>query len=41
MQSAPLYRIVRIVGIIVLLLMAVAMVYATGISFAYWAGIGV
>lgn len=41
MQSASLYKIVKIVGIAVLGLMAVAILYAFGISLAYWSGIGV
>lgn len=41
MPGASLYRIVRVVSMVVILLMAVAILYAGGISIAYWSGIGV
>ena len=41
MQSASLYRTVKIVSVVVLALMAAAILYAGGISLHYWSGIGV
>lgn len=41
MQSESLYKILRIVGIVVLLLMAGAILYAGSISVTHWSGIGV
>lgn len=41
MQSTTLYKTVKIVGIVVMALMAVAIIYASGISLHYWSGIGV
>lgn len=37
----PLYGVVKIVGIVVIVLMASAMIYAMSTSIAYWSGIGV
>jgi hypothetical protein len=41
MQGATIGTTFRIVGYIVLLLMAVALVYAGAITITYWRGIGV
>lgn len=41
MQSESLYKILKIVGAVVLLLMAGAILYAGGISVTHWSGIGV
>lgn len=41
MGNLPLYGVLKAVGLVVILLMAVAIVYAGGISIAYWSGIGV
>lgn len=41
MQNFPLYGVLKAVGLVVILLMAVAILYAGGISLKYWSGIGV
>lgn len=41
MNGAPYYTPMKIVGYIVLLLMAVAIIYAGYITLTHWAGIGV
>lgn len=41
MQAQALFKVLKIVGGVVLLLMVVAILYATGIGMTYWTGIGV
>lgn len=41
MQGESLYKIIKIVSIVVLVLMAGAVLYAGGISVTHWSGIGV
>ena len=41
MQAAMLYKVVKTVGWVVLLLMVAAIIYACSIGVLYWSGIGV
>ena len=41
MRDAPYYTPMKIVGYVVLALMAIAIIYAGYISLTHWAGIGV
>jgi hypothetical protein len=40
-QAEALYKTLKIVGSVVLLLMVIAILYAAGIGMTYWTGIGV
>lgn len=41
MQAQALFKVLKIVGSVVLLLMVISIIYATGIGMTYWTGIGV
>ena len=41
MQTQTLFSVVKMVGAVVMVLMAAAIAYATIIGISYWSGIGV